>query len=88
MLGRPQVGKNLLSDALAAGVPVTAIGGILDAREVQAAASTGVDGVCIVRGLGEDPRQTVPALQAALAAGRVQVRAPAAWPHPTLPPDF
>lgn len=84
----PQGLDNLSWWRRVAGVPVTAIGGILDAREVQAAASTGVDGVCIVRGLGEDPRQTVPALQAALAAGRVQVRAPAAWPHPTLPPDF
>jgi hydroxymethylpyrimidine kinase/phosphomethylpyrimidine kinase/thiamine-phosphate diphosphorylase len=84
----PQGLDNLSWWRRVAGVPVTAIGGILDPREVQAAASTGVDGVCIVRGLGEDPRQTVAALEAALAAGRAQVRAPAAWPHPTLPPDF
>ena len=84
----PQGLDNLSWWRRVAGVPVTAIGGILDPREVQAAASTGVDGVCIVRGLGEDPRRTVPAMEAALAAGRAQVRAPAAWPHPTLPPDF
>ena len=70
----------------AAGVPVTAIGGILAPQQVQAAASTGVDGVCIVRGLGDDPGQTVPAFEAALRAGRADpLRGLPAWPHPTLP---
>jgi hydroxymethylpyrimidine kinase / phosphomethylpyrimidine kinase / thiamine-phosphate diphosphorylase len=43
--------------------------------------------VCIVRGLGEDPRTVVPLLQAALDAGRrefAQQGAPRHWPHPSL----
>jgi hydroxymethylpyrimidine kinase / phosphomethylpyrimidine kinase / thiamine-phosphate diphosphorylase len=53
---------------------------------VQAAASAGPDGVCIVRGLGEDPRTTVPAFAAALAAGRAQpITDVPPWPHPSLP---
>jgi thiamine-phosphate diphosphorylase len=83
---RPQGLDNLAWWCGFAGSPVTAIGGILAPAQAQAAASTGCDGVCIVRGLGEDPRQTVPAFDAALQAGR---RAPArevpAWPHPSLP---
>lgn len=81
----PQGLDNLAWWRHAAGVPVTAIGGILQPAEVQAAARTGVDGVCIVRGLGEDPRQTVPAFEAALAAGRADLLQDLpAWPHPTL----
>lgn len=84
----PQGLDNLAWWCRAAGAPVTAIGGILAPREVEAAAGTGADGVCIVRGLGADPRQTLPAFEAALAAGRARppVEAPA-WPHPTLPPS-
>ena len=82
----PQGLDNLAWWCRAAGVPVTAIGGILQPEEVQAAASAGPDGVCIVRGLGEDPRASVPAFAAALAAGRAQpVQELPAWPHPTLP---
>lgn len=82
----PQGLDNLAWWRRAAGVPVTAIGGILQPAEVQQAARTGVDGVCIVRGLGDDPRQTVPAFEAALAAGRANpVEDLPAWPHPTLP---
>lgn len=82
----PQGLHNLAWWRHAAGTPVTAIGGILGPREVEAAARTGVDGVCIVRGLGEDPRQTVPAFQAALEAGRRDpLGEPPAWPRPTLP---
>lgn len=81
----PQGLDNLAWWKRAAGVPVTAIGGILGPREVQAAASTGCDGVCIVRGLGEDPSQSVPAFAAALAAGRARpLQEQPAWPHPTL----
>jgi thiamine-phosphate diphosphorylase len=81
----PQGLDNLAWWVRAAGVPVTAIGGILGPSEVQAAARTGPDGVCIVRGLGEDPRVALPAFEAALAAGRAQPRVPApAWPHPSL----
>lgn len=83
----PQGLDNLAWWCRAAGVPVTAIGGILQPPEVQAAARTGTDGVCIVRGLGEDPRQTLPAFEAALAAGRAQpLEDIPAWPHPSLPP--
>jgi len=82
----PQGLDNLAWWCRAAGAPVTAIGGILQPGEVEQAASTGTDGVCIVRGLGEDPRSTLPAFEAALAAGRA--RRPAdlpPWPHPSLP---
>ena len=82
----PQGLDNLAWWVRAAGVPVTAIGGILQPAEVRAAASAGPDGVCIVRGLGEDPRRTLPAFEAALAAGRAQpMQELPAWPHPSLP---
>jgi hydroxymethylpyrimidine kinase / phosphomethylpyrimidine kinase / thiamine-phosphate diphosphorylase len=70
-----------------AGVPVVAIGGILGADEVRQAASRGADGVCIVRGLGERPQDTVPPLQAALDAGwREYAASPphVGWPHASL----
>ncbi len=81
----PQGLANLAWWCRAAGAPVTAIGGILGPSEVEAAARTGADGVCIVRGLGEDPRLTLPAFEAALAAGRAQAAEPVPqWPHPSL----
>ena len=81
----PQGLDNLAWWCRAAGAPVTAIGGILGPSEVEEAARTGADGVCIVRGLGEDPRVTLPAFEAALAAGRAQPRTPVPqWPHPSL----
>ena len=82
----PQGLDNLAWWVRAAGAPVTAIGGILEPRHVQEAARTGCDGVCIVRGLGEAPRATLPGFEAALAAGRSNPL-PAApdWPHPSLP---
>jgi hydroxymethylpyrimidine kinase/phosphomethylpyrimidine kinase/thiamine-phosphate diphosphorylase len=85
MLWLPQGLDNLAWWCRAAQAPVTAIGGILGPQQVRAAASTGADGVCVVRGLGEDPRLSVPSFQAALAAGRAEGRAAPAWPHPTLP---
>jgi hydroxymethylpyrimidine kinase/phosphomethylpyrimidine kinase/thiamine-phosphate diphosphorylase len=82
----PQGLDNLSWWCRAAGTSVTAIGGILEPGEVQAAARTGVDGVCIVRGLGEDPRRTVPAFEAALQAGRDDPLPDVPpWPHPSLP---
>ncbi|GAB3776397.1 hypothetical protein GCM10028796_53830 [Ramlibacter monticola] len=82
----PQGMDNLAWWCRAAQAPVTAIGGILEPRQVQEVARTGTDGVCIVRGLGEDPRATVPAFEAALQAGRQQAAFdPPQWPHPTLP---
>ena len=67
--------------------PVVAIGGILEPAQVQAAARTGVDGVCIVRALGDDPAVTVPVLQRAFASGRARASAQAcpALPRPSLP---
>ncbi|MEO8655069.1 MAG: thiamine phosphate synthase, partial [Ramlibacter sp.] len=69
-----------------ASAPVVAIGGVLGAGQVRDAARCGADGVCIVRGLGDEPRRVLPALQAALEAGRAAgpVDQPA-WPHPSLP---
>jgi hydroxymethylpyrimidine kinase / phosphomethylpyrimidine kinase / thiamine-phosphate diphosphorylase len=70
-----------------AGVPVVAIGGILEPGKVFDAARSGADGVCIVRGLGDDPQQVVPALQAALEAGRARYATDPPTltsPHPTL----
>ena len=58
----------------------------LGPHQAQEVARTGCDGVCIVRGLGDDPRATVPAFEAALQAGRRQPAFDAPqWPHPSLP---
>lgn len=82
----PQGLDNLAWWCRTAGVPVTAIGGILAPAQVEEVARTGTDGVCIVRGLGEDPRASVPRFEAALAAGRAAAPVPApGWPHPSLP---
>lgn len=68
-----------------AGVPVVAIGGILDPGHVSEAARSGVDGVCLVRALGERPAERVEAMREALAQGRREPRAPVpALPHPSL----
>ena len=66
--------------------PVVAIGGILGANEVRQVAACGVDGVCVVRGLGADPSHTVRELRQALHAGRAGadfVRPPP-LPHASL----
>lgn len=81
---RPQGLDNLTWWCRMAGFPVVAIGGVLGAREVAEAARCGADGVCIVRGLGENPARVVPALQAALGKGREQTPPDVAWPHPSL----
>ena len=82
----PQGLDNLAWWVRAAGAPVTAIGGILGPAEVEAVARTGTDGVCIVRGLGDDPRLSLPLFLAALQAGRrALLEESPAWPHPTLP---
>ncbi|MDO5626280.1 MAG: thiamine phosphate synthase, partial [Pseudomonadota bacterium] len=68
-----------------AGVPVVAIGGILDHAQATQAAQTGAAAVCIVRGLGDDPAQTVPAWQAAIDLGHAAPRPPVPmWPHRSL----
>ena len=69
---------------------VVAIGGVLEAEQVHEAARCGADGVCIVRGLGERPESIVPALRAALSAGRASAavaRIAPTWPHPSLPAE-
>jgi len=88
---RPQGLDNLAWWCRMAPAPVVAIGGILAPDQVRAAAACGADGVCLVRGLGERPIETVPPLQAALEAGWRRYAAggiePAAhWPHPSLGP--
>ena len=82
---RPQGLDNLSWWVRMAGVPVLAIGGILQAEQAVQAAQSGAAGVCVVRGLGDEPARSVPAWQAAIATGRAQARwlAPA-LPHPSL----
>jgi hydroxymethylpyrimidine kinase/phosphomethylpyrimidine kinase/thiamine-phosphate diphosphorylase len=68
-----------------AGAPVVAIGGILDPQRAALAARCGVDGVCVVRGLGVDPDASVPRFEQALAAGReASPIDPPELPHPSL----
>ena len=65
---------------------MVAIGGILTAPQVREAARAGAAAVCVVRGLGGDPQEVVPALLDAFAQGRSEHDAAAvpAWPHPSL----
>ena len=84
---RPQGLDNLSWWCRMAGTPVVAIGGILGPEQVFDAASCGANGVCIVRGLGDQPETVVPALQRAFEAGRratAQEYDAPAWPHPSL----
>ena len=82
---QPQGLDNLAWWVHMAGVPVLAIGGILQLDQAVQAAQSGAAGVCVVRGLGDDPARSVPAWQAAIATGRAQARWPApAWPHPSI----
>jgi thiamine-phosphate diphosphorylase len=83
---RPQGLDNLAWWCRAARTPVVAIGGILTAEQVRLTARAGADGVCVLRGLGADPRQVVPALQEAFALGHAESAATPvpARPHPTL----
>jgi len=81
----PQGLANLAWWVHMAGVPVVAIGGILVSAQAEQAARSGAAGVCIVRGLGEEPGATVPLWQAAIDHGRAAPRAPVpALPHPSL----
>ena len=70
---RPQGLPNLRWWQAMAQAPVVAIGGVLQPAQVRAAAACGVDGVCVVRALGDTPMTTVPALQQALLAGRMDL---------------
>ena len=81
----PQGLDNLAWWARMAGSPVVAIGGILEPAQLTEAARAGASGLCVVRGLGADPAQTLPRWQTALAEGRAAPPLPApALPHPTL----
>ena len=81
----PQGLDNLRWWSRMAGHPVVAIGGILNTGRAQSAAACGPDGVCVVRGLNDDPHATVPAFQQAIAAGRrAACEAPPPLPHPML----
>lgn len=84
---RPQGLDNLAWWAHMAPAPVVGIGGILEPAQLQAVAAAGAAGGCVVRGLGEDPSQTLPAWRAAWVEGRsaaAQAQVPA-LPHPSLP---
>lgn len=81
---RPQGIDNLAWWCAMAPCPVVAIGGILSAAEVQQAAQAGADGICLVRGWGEEPHLRLPAFERALQAGRASKPPPIAWPHPSL----
>ncbi|TMH71956.1 MAG: bifunctional hydroxymethylpyrimidine kinase/phosphomethylpyrimidine kinase [Betaproteobacteria bacterium] len=84
---RTQGLDNLSWWCAAAGAPVVAIGGILTAHQVRAAASCGAQLVCVLRGLGDTPVSTVPFLLDALHAGSTDTPvAPPALPHPTIAP--
>lgn len=82
----PQGLDNLAWWCAMAPAPVVAIGGILTVDQARQAAAAGADGVCVVRGLGEAPAQTVPGFQQALRDGHAAAVVPAAdaWPHPSL----
>lgn len=68
-----------------AGVPVVAIGGILEHGQLAQAAQSGASGVCVVRGLGDEPAATIPAWQKALTQGRAASPLPVpSMPHPSL----
>ena len=83
---RPQGRDNLAWWVHMAGVPVVAIGGILAPAQASQAAQSGASAVCVVRGLSDEPAQTVPVWQAAIAAGRAAPPLPVpGLPHPSLP---
>lgn len=85
---RPQGLDNLAWWCRVAGAPVVAIGGILTPEQVRQTAACGAAGVCVLRGLGDDPRRTVPALQQAFDEGHREALSRASQPverlHPTL----
>lgn len=91
----PQGLDNLAWWCHMAGLPVVAIGGMLEPWHFEAAARCGADGLCAVRvldqapdgaGTGDDAlRLQVDALQRAMARGRASTpQLPPALPHPSL----
>ncbi len=85
----PQGLDNLAWWAHMAPAPVVGIGGILEPAQLQAVAAAGAAGGCVVRGLGDEPAQTLPAWLSAWQAGlaRPGRTAVPALPHPMLPAD-
>lgn len=85
---RPQGPDNLRWWVAHSPAPVVAIGGLLNADDVQQAAACGPAAVCVVRGLGSTLAETqaaLPALQAAVVSGRERPQAgPVPLPHPVL----
>jgi hydroxymethylpyrimidine kinase/phosphomethylpyrimidine kinase/thiamine-phosphate diphosphorylase len=82
---RPQGLDNLRWWCHMAGHPVVAIGGILEPAQAAEAAGTGAAGVCVVRGLGDEPAAAVAAFRQAIESGRQLARAaPPSLPHPML----
>ena len=82
----PQGLDNLAWWAHMAPAPVVGIGGILAPEQLQAVAATAAAGGCVVRGLGEEPADTLPHWLAAWSKGVAQrgsLPVPA-LPHPTL----
>lgn len=84
----PQGLDNLAWWAHMAPAPVVGIGGILEPAHLQAVASAGAAGGCVVRGLGDNPALTLPGwLQAWRHGQQAAHRSPPALPHPTLPQE-
>jgi len=84
----PQGLDNLAWWARHAGAPVVGIGGILTPAQVEQVAACGVDGVCLVRGLGHSPADALPAYAAALERGREEAQTSAAPAHSGLHPSL
>lgn len=84
----PQGLDNLAWWARHAGVPVVGIGGILTPAQVEQVSACGADGVCLVRGLGDDPSATLPAYAAALSSGQASARLEPSSVHVGLHPSL
>jgi hydroxymethylpyrimidine kinase/phosphomethylpyrimidine kinase/thiamine-phosphate diphosphorylase len=82
----PQGLDNLAWWAHMAPAPVVGIGGILAPAQLREVAASGAAGGCVVRGLGDDPTETLPHWFAAWAQGVAQrgSRLVPALPHPSL----
>lgn len=85
---RPQGLRNLAWWCAMAPAPVVAIGGVLEPRQARDAARCGAAGVCVVRGLGAQPDESVPGFASAWLHGKTELAtqptAVAAMPHPCL----
>lgn len=84
----PQGEHNLRWWVAHSSVPVVAIGGLLTPADIERFAACGPAALCVVRGLGQSERDMcarLPALRAAVQAGRAQPPAPPPpLPHPVL----